>query len=368
MASLVRRPNGKWRARYRNPSKKEISKDFARKEDAQRHLDEVTTSLVTGRYIDPKAGSMTLREFGETRWRPNQQHRASTAEMVERNLRVHVYPQIGSRPLADLRPSDIKGLQSHALTTLAPSTVKVIHRWVSAILNAAVADRLIAESPARGVKPPKVTPRRIRPKDTASIVALTGAVPARYRALIVLCAGTGLRQAEALGLTRDRIDLQGQMVEIDRQLLRTSSGRKSFGPLKTHASYRSVPLPRVVCYALEEHLAARGPCSGDDLVFVNELGRPMMWRRFNDTLHEACESAGLARITSHDLRHYYASLLIRQGENVKVVQARLGHASASETLDTYAHLWPDSVDRTRDAVDGVLGPEFTGPKHSASAA
>jgi len=57
----------------------------------------------------------------------------------------------------------------------------------------------------------------------------------------------------------------------------------------------------------------------------------------------------------HELRHYHASLLIRRGENVKTVQARLGHASAVETLNTYAHLWPDSEDRTRTAIDDVLG-------------
>lgn len=67
--------------------------------------------------------------------------------------------------------------------------------------------------------------------------------------------------------------------------------------------------------------------------------------------------AGLPTGTGfHSLRHFYASLLIRHGESVKVVQARLGHASASErTLDTYSHLWPDSEDRTRLAVDSVLG-------------
>lgn len=59
--------------------------------------------------------------------------------------------------------------------------------------------------------------------------------------------------------------------------------------------------------------------------------------------------------TFHSLRHYYTSLLIRHGESVKTVQARLGHASAAETLDTYSHLWPDSDDRTREALDVVLG-------------
>ena len=63
----------------------------------------------------------------------------------------------------------------------------------------------------------------------------------------------------------------------------------------------------------------------------------------------------------HALRHYYASLLIRFGESVKTVQARLGHATAAETLDTSSHIWPDSDDRTRDAIDSVLGDQaFSG--------
>jgi integrase len=56
----------------------------------------------------------------------------------------------------------------------------------------------------------------------------------------------------------------------------------------------------------------------------------------------------------HDLRHFYASLLIASGANVKVVQARLRHASATTTLDTYSHLWPDSDESTRTAVEAVL--------------
>ena len=58
--------------------------------------------------------------------------------------------------------------------------------------------------------------------------------------------------------------------------------------------------------------------------------------------------------TYHDLRHYLASLLIASGADVKVVQARLRHASAKTTLDTYGHLWPDSDDSTRAAIDAVM--------------
>ncbi len=61
----------------------------------------------------------------------------------------------------------------------------------------------------------------------------------------------------------------------------------------------------------------------------------------------------------HELRHFYASLRIDGGESVKVVQSRLGHATADETLNTYAHLWPDTEDRSRAAVDDGLGKTLT---------
>lgn len=68
-------------------------------------------------------------------------------------------------------------------------------------------------------------------------------------------------------------------------------------------------------------------------------------------------AAKLEGFDFHELRHYYASLLIRYGESIKTVQARLGHKSAEETLNTYSHLWPDSDDRSRDAVDAALRAE-----------
>jgi integrase len=56
----------------------------------------------------------------------------------------------------------------------------------------------------------------------------------------------------------------------------------------------------------------------------------------------------------HDLRHYLASLLIAEGSDVKTVQARLRHASAKTTLDTYGHLWPDRDESTRAAIEAVF--------------
>ena len=127
-----------------------------------------------------------------------------------------------------------------------------------------------------------------------------------------------------------------------------------FGPPKTDASYRTVPLPQVVVDELAAHLA-RWPAGESGLIFTNDQGEPIRRTRFSDVWRSAVKAAKVDGAKFHDLRHFYASLLIRHGESVKVVQSRLGHASAAETLDTYSHLWPDSEDQTRAAVDLVLG-------------
>lgn len=177
------------------------------------------------------------------------------------------------------------------------------------------------------------------------------------RALVVLAAGTGLRQGEVLGVTTSRLNFLRRSLTVDRQLVLLPGRPPYLAPPKTAASRRTVPLPDVVLDALAGHPAAFPAGEGDSLIFTAPDGAGIRRNRFSEGAWlPAVERAGLPKGTHfHDLRHFYASLLIRHGESVKVVQARLGHASASETLDTYSHLWPDSEDRTRLAVDSVLG-------------
>ena len=170
--------------------------------------------------------------------------------------------------------------------------------------------------------------------------------------MIVVAAGTGMRQGEVFGLTVDRVDFLRRTVTVDRQLTTIAGREPFFGPPKTAASLRVIPLPRVVLESLAQHLSLF-PTEG--LLFTNSEGAALRRSAFGTTWRRATTNAGLTGLRFHDLRHYYASLLIRHGESVKTVQVRLGHASAAETLDTYSHLWPDSDDRTREAVDLVLG-------------
>jgi integrase len=271
-------------------------------------------------------------------------------------LRRHVYPALGERQLAAVRPSEVQVLIKKLSGELAPATVGVVHRILAGVFKAAVRDRLIASSPCEGTRLPKLVRGRVEPLTLEAVEALTRAVPPRLRALVTLAAGTGLRQGEAFGVTVDRVSFLRRALTVDRQLVLLPGREPYLAPPKTAASVRTVPLPRVVVDSLAAHLAEYPP-QGEGFVFTNDGGRPLRRTRFSDQAWQpAVAAAGLPTGTHfHDLRHFYASLLIRHGESVKVVQARLGHASAAETLDTYSHLWPDSDDRTREAIDAVLG-------------
>lgn len=241
---------------------------------------------------------------------------------------------------------------------LAPATVGVIHGVVSGIFRSAIRDRRIMANPCEGTRLPRVERRRIMPLTTTQVETLREQLPEELEALVTFAAGTGMRQGEIFGLTRNRLRLLGTnpAVVVDRQLLTRPGRATEFGPLKTRGSYRTIPLPATVVDALNAHLAARD-IGDDDLVFMLD-GRPITRQAFGHVWRPVAKLAGLSEATGpgmHALRHYYASLLIRYGESVKTVQARLGHASAAETLDTYSHLWPDSDDRTRDAIDSILG-------------
>lgn len=125
-------------------------------------------------------------------------------------------------------------------------------------------------------------------------------------------------------------------------------------PLKTSGSYRTVPLPQTVADVLARHMAATGRREG--LLFLAHDGQPVKRNSFEKVWRAAAVRVGVPTLRLHDLRHAYASALITAGESVKVVQVRMGHASAMVTLDVYGHLWPDSDDKTRSAVDAFLAP------------
>ena len=217
---------------------------------------DVSRSLETDRrYVDPVAGKVTFKDFAEA-WRKVQIHRTGTEISVEQQLRLHVYPIIGDRPIASVRTSHVQSLVHRLSASLAPSTVAVVYGRVVAVFRAAMRDRIIAASPCIDVKLPSTrTPSMLQVLDVTQILAMSKTVPARYKALVIAEAGLGLRPGELFGLAADRVDFLRRTARVDQQIARREGGGVGLAPLKTPSSYRTVPLPDVVGKALAAHMA-----------------------------------------------------------------------------------------------------------------
>ena len=329
-----------WDARWRDPDGRSRRRAFARRVDAERFLATIVADVVRGDYVDPNDPT-TFRQFAEA-WRESQMHRPTTRAHVETNLRRHVYPRFGDRRLSSIRPSEIQHWVTTLTQTKSPATVQVVHGIVAAIFKAALRDRLVNTSPCEGTRLPKKLPVQIKPLTTPIVHALAEAVPERYRALVILAAGTGLRQGECFCLDIDHADLDERWLRVEKQLILLPHRAPFFGPPKTTASHRTVPLPDVVVRELRRHLERFPIAHPDRLLFTDESGAAIRRTAFSREAWRPVVSAAVApqRTGFHDLRHYYASLLIRHGESIKTVQHRLGHATAAETLDTYATSGP----------------------------
>jgi integrase len=286
-------------------------------------------------------------------------HRPSTAARVNQMLSAYVYPVIGDRPMSTIRPSDVLEVMARAGKTLSPSTLAVLHAVVASVFRSAVKDRIIPSSPCEGTAEdlPDVPVRRVEPLTGEQVDSLSDAMPPRLRAAVVVGAGTGLRPGELFGLTVDRVDFLRRRMTVDQQMQTPDRKGTSPGlaPVKTPESVRTIPLPRYVAEELAAHLA-RYPANVDGLVFHREDGKPYRRGHITLAMQRARKSAGLSEsVTWHDLRHHAASVLIANGESVKVVQRWLGHKSAAITLDVYSHLFDGSIESAADAMDAARG-------------
>ena len=347
MASIKKREDGKWRARYRDAAGKEHAKHFTRRIDAQAWLDTVTASVVRGDYVDPRNAATLFRTYA-AQWEKVQIGRGSTLSIIDNALRLHVNPELGNKRLGSIRPSDIQGLvKTLEGKELAAGTVRNIYDTAARIFASAVDDRVIPASPCRRIKLPKGNQGEVEPLTLAQVRALELGMGDLGPAVITL-AGSGLRIGELLGLDVPHVDFLRRTIRVERQ--RSQSGELT--PPKSKSSARTVPVGKTVIDALAAYLEAGERHTGP--LFVNALGRPLTYRQWKP-LWKAGAEAAKVEATAHSLRHFYASALIAGGASVKQVQAVLGHASAVVTLRTYAHLWPGDDDRTRSIIDAIFG-------------
>jgi integrase len=368
VASVEKRQrNGKttYRVRYRDPGGAQRSKVFARKVDAERWLTENEAAKLQGAWVDPAAGRERFGEWAERWFGTTAALRPTTRRDYRVLLDRQVLPAFAGARLADLDALAVREwLASLVGGGLSAKRARKAHQVLAQVLDAAVDGGKLARNIAAGVKLPKVQRREMGFLDAEQVEALADAIDPRYPTLVRFAAYTGLRPCELVALRVGRLDLLRGTVRV-AEAAPEVAGRLEWGGVKTHEA-RTVRLPRFLCDELGAYLAdrAHGP---EDLVFTAPLGGPLRQSKFVPGYFKpAAHAAGLpATLRFYDLRHTAASLLIREGASVKAVQKQLGHATASITLDTYGHLFPDELDALASLAQTQRGPAVVPIRESA---
>jgi integrase len=367
MPSIQKRPSGQWRARYRDPEGKEHARHFDRKADAQRWLDQVTSDLVRGTYVDPKAGQLRFGTFAQE-WLAAQTFDVSTHEAVELRLRVHILPTFGKLELKAIRPSTVQAWLRDRQAHCAATHVRVLLANLSTILSAAVDDGLLARNPceSRSVRAAKVEQNKVVPWTADQVAAVVDAHPERYQAVPIVAAGCGLRQGEVFGLRVEDVDFLRRKVLV-RQQVKLVKSRPVIAPPKGGKT-REVPLPDAVAEAISEQVR-RFPSGESGLVFVTREHKPLVRTYYNPHIWKKALRAASVDPTRengmHALRHFYASVLLDAGESIRALADYLGHSDPGFTLRVYTHLMPSSEDRARTAMDKALRSAIEDPADSS---
>jgi integrase len=352
-----------YRARYIDPNGQERSKSFSRKVDAERFVATVESGKLQGTWTDPTRGKVTFAAWLETWWTTAADLRPSTRARDEAYFSSLVLPRFGGTPLAAIRQPDIQAWVSElSARGFKPATVVKAYQLLGRTLTAAVNADMIARSPCRAVRLPKVEREEMRFLTPVEVARLADAIDPGYRALVLLGAYGGLRIGELAGLRRQRVDLLRGTVDV-AEIVVEVRGKLFIGPPKTRAGRRTVGLPRAVVEELAAHLGPVGPA--DAHVFTAEKGGVLRPSNFRTKVWlPAVWAAGLAPLRPHDLRHTAVALWIAAGANPKEVSVRAGHTSVAFTLDRYGHLFEGHDQELRDRLDAMLAE---GRKEAATA-
>lgn len=372
----------RWRCRWfvtgNDGIRRQRSRSFERKCDAEEFKAALEDDIRRGRYMDPSGGDALFAKIAQSWLETKIDVKGSTLLRYKRELRCYVLPMWGGKMLREITRGDLQRWVN-SLTVgnypaqlpgkrqprpLSPRSIRSIVKVVMAcILDHAIEDKLIRDNPARKVSLP-----RIVTSDDDMVVLTIGEVERLARSaedigggvdglLVRFQASVGTRINEALALQVQDLNLRKGTARIRRTWTRNLEGKLELGTPK-NGEARTVAIPDFLIEPLERQ--TRG-CAKDDFVFRAPRGgaiddgnwRTRVWRKALE--HVGMDDEG---VTIHSLRHTYASIAIANGADVKTLQKQLGHATATMTLDTYAALWPDRLDNVAHAVSQAWQPHI----------
>jgi integrase len=305
----------------------------------------------------------------------------STVASYREAVELRVAPELGDVPLQGLEPSDLDRLYAKLLREghrrkaggLSPRTVRYTHTIIRKALADAMRKGLVVRNVADLASPPSA--KAARPPEmrfwTPEQLGVFLSVVAGHRLFPLwrTAAFTGMRRGELAGLRWSDVDLEGDerapgRIAVGQQYAGDGAGSFDFQPPKTEHGRRLIELDaetvRVLSrwrtHQLEERMML-GLGERAELVFTQPDGSPLRPDSgISAVFDRLLADIDLPRIRFHDLRHTHCAHLIASGADLKAVATRLGHASASFTLDRYGHLLPgqqaEAAARVARMVDG----------------
>jgi integrase len=357
-------PNGKLVDSYR------WIRGFQTQKTAQSELTKLLKSKGDGTYIEPS--KQTLSEY-LSRWLNTVESNLApkTFERYKELVDLNINPKLGTIRMAQLQPVQLAEFYTWAGTEgnrrtksgLSTRTVLHIHRLLRRALQQAVLWQLRPTNPADAVqapRPPDIEMKPIEEERAGELILSAEGTEMFLPILTALC--TGMRRGEILAIRWSDLDLEHSRLTVNQSVSQTRKQGVFFKSPKKKKSRRTITLPAILMDALREqriqqqrHKELFGPDYRDlDLVFAMPDGSVWAPDRFTDAYMAFARSRKAVGIRFHDLRHTHASELLRRGTPLKTVAARLGHANATVTLNTYAHVMSGDDEQAADLVGDFL--------------
>lgn len=299
----------------------------------------------------------TFREYAEVWLALPHKWKESTLIEYRRNLKKHVYPDIGNQKVKEIRRKDLKQLLDKLLIKgMASETVSVIRAATGQVLAYAVETELIENNPMRDIKiecnskqldvDPLTEEETTKLLDQAKVYL--GGI---YYPPMVCGLRTGMRIGEIQALQWGDIDFNGRFIEVKRswrngRITGTKSKKRRRVDITPHLS-ETLQALRVI----QKRRALKDGRQVSEWVFANERGKMLHRKAFRNGLNRCLGRAGLRRVRIHDLRHSYATIRLLRGHNVGDVCYQLGHSSIKITYDIYGHWIPGKFKSEVDELD-----------------
>ncbi len=337
--SIRKLPSGKWQARYLDRLTSRMvpaPSTFATRGDAGRWLAMMESGAINAATVAAIRSDDRFEDYANA-WVAARKLRPRTRELYEGQLRLHIFPILGSARVARIEPRDIR--EWYATTAkghLSDVSVAKAYRLLRSILATAVEDGLLAKNPCQ-VKHGGVerSPERVIPT-VADVERLSAALPGRLRLVPWMAAAGGLRRGEIFGLARRHISLAYGTLRVERALQEINGVGVDFVDPKTVTGVRTVVMPARLVELTAAHLVEFVGPDDDALLFTNAKGRPVRSMVWADAWTAARRATGMQSVHLHDLRHLAGTLNAQAGATLRESMQFLGHSSPRAAM-RYQH-------------------------------